>query len=576
MGVQKNMKIIVALSILALLLLLVSGKFRASLLFGGVALLYYLLGYLDLKTFLGSYTSDSLVVLVLLLLVSIAVEKSAVMSYASKFIIGKSYYFSLFKLGVIVSAISAFLNNTAVVASFMGLIKNNKFQNPSKLLIPLSFSIVGGTMTLIGTSTNLIVNSFVMQNGLESLKIFDFFAVGFCISLGVMIVLMLFSKLLPNYTAKEQEISKYLISAKVLPNSPLIGKSIEKNGLRKLEFLFLIEIIREGRSLSPVSPDEIICKEDQLVFSGDVAHLETLKEFKGLEIGKQNPKIKDLKLVDVIITPNSNLIGKSVKEANFRTKFDAGIIALKKGSQNISKIGSSILSAGDRLILSVGKDFKTRDNILKNFYIISNINKLQKLNKTQSFFIVFGFLSVIALSALGVFSLLKALIVFLFVLLVFKFLKFDEIKRRFPLDIFIIVGSSLAITKVLVESGLAQDFANLIISVFGQYGVYGSFIGIYLLTLLLTEMITNNAAAALAFPIALATAQNLGVSPMPFIFAVAYGASCGFMMPHGYQTHLMVTSMCGYKTMDFVKIGFVVSLTYSIIALSLIPIFFSF
>lgn len=577
MGVQKNMKIIVALSILALLLLLVSGKFRASLLFGGVALLYYLLGYLDLKTFLGSYTSDSLVVLVLLLLVSIAVEKSAVMSYASKFIIGKSYYFSLFKLGVIVSAISAFLNNTAVVASFMGLIKNNKFQNPSKLLIPLSyFSIVGGTMTLIGTSTNLIVNSFVVQNGLESLKIFDFFAVGFCISLGVMIVLMLFSKLLPNHTTKEQEISEYLISAKVLPNSPLIGKSIEKNSLRKLEFLFLIEIIREGRSLSPVSPDEIICKEDQLVFSGDVAHLETLKEFKGLEIGKQNPKIKDLKLVDVIITPNSNLIGKSVKEANFRTKFDAGIITLKKGSQNISKIGSSILSAGDRLILSVGKDFKTRDNILKNFYIISSINKLQKLNKKQSFFIVFGFLSIITLSALDIFSLLKALIIFLFVLLVFKFLKFDEIKRRFPLDIFIIVGSSLAITKVLVESGLAQDFANLIISIFGQYGVYGSFIGIYLLTLLLTEMITNNAAAALAFPIALATAQSLGVSPIPFIFAVAYGASCGFMMPHGYQTHLMVTSMCGYKTMDFVKIGFVVSLTYSIIALSLIPIFFSF
>ncbi|CAM2805777.1 SLC13 family permease [Helicobacter burdigaliensis] len=571
------MKIIVALSILVLLALLVSGKVRASLLFLGVALLYYLLGYLDLKTFLGAYTSDSLVVLVLLLLVSVVIEKSVFMGYISKFIISKNYYFSLFRLGIIVSAISAFLNNTAVVASFMSLIKNNKFQTPSRLLIPLSyFSIVGGTMTLIGTSTNLIVNSFVVQNGLESLKIFDFFAVGICISLGVLVVLMFFSFLLPSYEDKEKEVKDYLISAEVLDDSPLIGKSIEKNGLRKLEYLFLIEIEREGMSISPVGSSEIICKGDKLVFSGDVAHLEILKEFKGLEVGKQDVKMQDLELIDVVISPESNLIGKSVKEVNFRTKFDAGIIALKKGSQNISKIGKSILNTGDRLILSVGKDFKTRENILKNFYIISNIDKFKKLNKLQSLFVVLGFLGIIALSALGVFSLLKALIVFLLFLLMLKFVKFDELKRRFPLEIFIIVGSSLAITKVLIDSGLAKDFATLIIGVFGEYGVYGSFVGIYLLTLLLTEMITNNAAAALAFPIGFATAQSLGVSPMPFIFAVAYGASCGFMMPHGYQTHLMVSSMCGYKTTDFVKIGFVVSLTYSLIVLSVTPIFFKF
>ncbi|PZT47645.1 SLC13 family permease [Helicobacter valdiviensis] len=571
------MKIIVALSILFLLALLIGNKIRASLLFGSVALLYYLLGYLDLKTFLGSYSSDSLVVLVILLLVSVAIEKSVIMGYISKFIISKNYYFSLFKLGIVVSGISAFLNNTAVVASFMSLIKNNKFHAPSRLLIPLSyFSIVGGTMTLIGTSTNLIVNSFVLQNSLESLKIFDFFAVGFCISVGVLVVLMFCNKLLPNYEEEEKKIEEYLISAEVLDNSPLIGKSIEENGLRRLEYLFLLEIERGERSIAPVSSKEIICAGDQLVFSGDVAHLEVLRGFKGLEVGKQDLKKQELELVDVVISPESNLIGKSVKETNFRTKFDAGIIALKRGSQNISKIGKSVLNAGDRLILSVGKDFKNRDNILKNFYILSNIDKFQKLNKAQSLFVVLGFLGIIALSALKVFSLLKALVVFLLILLVFKFVKLDEIKRRFPLEIFIIVGSSLAITKVLVESGLAKDFADIIIGIFGEYGAYGSFVGIYLLTLLLTEMITNNAAAALAFPIGFATAQSLGVSPMPFIFAVAYGASAGFMMPHGYQTHLMVSSMCGYKTTDFIKIGWVVSLVYSIIVLLVTPIVFKF
>lgn len=571
------MKIIVALSILGLLVLLVSNKIKPFILFGSVAVLYYLLGYLNLNSWLGSYTSESLIVLILLLLVSLAIEKSVVIAWCSKFIIGKNYHLSLLKLGVITASISAFLNNTAVVASFMSLIKNNKFQAPSKLLIPLSyFSIVGGTMTLIGTSTNLIVNSFVVQNGLESLKIFDFFAVGFCISVSVLIVLLIFSFLLPNYQEKDNEINEYLINAKVLKNSSLIGKTIQENGLRNLEFLFLFEIQRQDEIISPVSHDEIIKEGDVLIFSGDITHLETLKKFDGLQMGAQEIKLETLNLVDVVINSESSLIGKSVKEANFRAKFDAGIVALKRGSQNISKIGKSVLQAGDRLILSVGKDFHSRDNINKNFYIISNIIQNQKLSNVQSFIVVFVFLTIIALSALEIVSLLKALLVFLAFLFVFKIISFDEIKRRFPLEIFIIVGSSLAITKVLVDSGLAKDFADLIIGTFGAYGLYGSFVGIYLLTLLLTEIITNNAAAALAFPIAYSTALALEVNPVPFILAVAYGASCGFMMPHGYQTHLMVGSICGYKTTDFVKIGWIVSLTYSAMVLIMTPIFFKF
>lgn len=571
------MKIIVASSIIILLILLISNKIKPFILFGSVATLYYLLGYLNLSAWLGSYTSESLVVLILLLLVSLAIEKSVVISWCSKFIIGKSYRLSLLKLGVITAGISAFLNNTAVVASFMSIIKNNKFQAPSKLLIPLSyFSIVGGTMTLIGTSTNLIVNSFVVQNGLESLKIFDFFVVGFCISIGVLGVLLIFSFLLPEYKEKENAINEYLINAKVLKNSSLVGKSIQDNGLRNLEFLFLLEIQRKDELITPVSHNELIKEGDVLVFSGDVAHLEALKKFDGLQMGANDFKPEALNLVDVVVSPESNLIGKSVKEANFRAKFDAGIIALKRGSQNISKIGQSILQAGDRLILSTGKDFHSRDNLNKNFYIISNIMQNQKLNNIQSFIVIFAFLAIIALSALELVSLLKALLVFLACLFIFKIISFDEIKRRFPLEIFIIVGSSLAMTKVLVESGLAKDFAEFIIGTFGVYGLYGSFVGIYFLTVFLTEIITNNAAAALAFPIAYSTALALEVNPTPFILAVAYGASCGFMMPHGYQTHLMVGSICGYKTTDFVKIGWIVSLTYSAMVLIATPVFFSF
>lgn len=514
-----SMKIIVGVSLAALIALLIHNKLRPSVLFVSVAGLYYVFGYLDFSMWVSSYTNDSLIALMLLLCVSLAVEKTIIIESCSKFLISKSYLFSLFKLGVITTGISAFLNNTAVVASFMGIVKHNTSQPPSKLLIPLSyFAIVGGTITLIDTSTNLIVNSFVIQNGLESLKMFDFLPVGLTLSVGMLICLMAFSYLLPQYQEKPKDLKEHIIALKVLDSSTLIGKSVQENGLRNLEFLFLVEILRNGVNIAPVSHNEIIQKGDELIFSGDIAHIKILQKFNGLEIDT-GYTIDKSAFIDTIIS---------------------------------------------------------RENLSKNFHILSNIKPNNKLSLLQSLFVISAFVTVIVISALEVVSFTKALLVLLFCLLFFRILSFGEIKRRFNFDIFFIVGSSLAITKVLVASGLAQDLAGFVIGVFGIYGVYGSFVGVYLITLLLTEFITNNAAAALAFPIGFATATSLGVSPLPFIFAVAYGASAGFMIPHGYQTHLMVSSLCEYKIMDFIKIGAIVSVVYSAIVLICVPLFFTF
>lgn len=570
------MKIIVGVTLLILLILLIQNRIRPAVLFGSLAGFYYCIGYLDFKSWISSYTNDSLISLVLLLLVSIAVEKTIIIEWASKFIIGKSYNLSLLRLGTISCAISAFLNNTAVVASFMGIIKNNKFHAPSKLLIPLSyFAIVGGVITLIGTSTNLIINSFVIENGLPSLKMFDFLTVGLLLSVGMIITLMIFSFLLPNYESKEADVRNHLIALKVLKSSSLIGKSVEENKLRNLQFLFLLEIQRDSASIKPVSHDEIIRADDILIFSGAISHIQALSKFDGLELS-DGYRLEKSSFVDVIIKPNSNLIGKSVKEAGFRAKFNAGIVSLQRGDRHITKIGESVLMAGDRMILATGRDFRSRDNVEKNFYLLSDIRQDKKLDNAKSVLTIAAFLCVIIFSAIGLISFSKALLIALGFLLLCKFITLDEIRRRFPFDIFIIVGSSLAITKVLVESGLAGDLAGFIIGFFGHYGIYGSFIGVFLLTLFLTEFITNNAAAALAFPIAFATANALDVSPLPFIFAVVYGASAGFMIPHGYQTHLMVSTLCNYKISDFIKIGFIVSIVYSLIAIIAIPLVFEF
>lgn len=570
------MKIFVALSLLTLLILLIQNKIRPSILFGGLATIYYVLGYLDIKDYLHGYTNTSLIVLVLLLLTSIAIEKTSFIHLCANLMIKQNYKTTLFRLGIITPIISAFLNNTAVVASFMGIIKNNKNHPPSKLLIPLSyFSIVGGTMTLIGTSTNLIVNSFVIQYNFPPLKLFDFAPVGILLSLTVLIVLIIFSFLLPQHTQTQEKFHNHLFGAIVLPHSSLIGKTIQENKLRALEYLFLVEIKRGLHTITPVGHNEIIQAGDELIFSGDIAHISILQSFNGLQL-KEDISSKDLKLIDAIVSPDSELIGQKIKNSNFRTKFNAAIIALQRGSQYIPKIGDTIIKAGDRLILAIGDDFSNKQELKKNFYILSNISPHHPITKIQNLLIILGFITAITLATLEVFSLLKSLIILLSFLLIFKIIKFGEIKNRFPWDIFIIVGSSLAITKVLTNSGLAQDLANSIIFVFGHFGMYGSFIGIYLLTLFLTEIITNNAAAALALPIAFATAMGLEVNPTPFILAVAYGASASFMMPYGYQTNLMVSAVGKYTTKDFLKIGWIISLCYSLIVIIGIPIFFDF
>ena len=570
------MKIFVAISFFALLVLLIQNKYKPSLLFGGLASSYFLLDLISFQKWSESYINSSLMILVLLLVVSIALEKTIFIERFSKVVFSKNYIASLVRLGMITSVFSAFLNNTAVVATLMSIVKNNKYHLPSKLLIPLSyFAIFGGTMTLVGTSTNLIVNSFVIESGLESLKMFDFFLVGGLITVFGILTLCLSRFLLPSYEVVDEQVEEHLIEARVLPTSALVGKSVKENHLRNLEYLFLLEIQREKKVISPVTPEEVIEAKDRLVFSGDIQQIEILKSFNGVVLS-DGVDIKKLKLVDAILTPESTLVGKKVKEANFRSKFDASIVSLKRGSQNISKVGDEILQAGDRLVLAVGNDFSSRDNLRKNFYIFSDIKQNEKLSYQKSFLIFSSFLGTIALATLGVFSLLKALFVLLVGLLVIRAINIHEIARRFPYELIIIVGSSLAISKVLISSGLAGDLASLVIESFGVYGVYGSFIGIYLMTLLLTEVITNNAAAALSFPIALSTALALGINPYPFVFAVAFGASASFMMPYGYQTNLMVSSLGGYKVKDFVRIGWIVSVVYSAVVIISVPIFFPF
>lgn len=551
-------------------------KIKPSLLFLGLVIIYYFLGLIPLDHMLKNFVNKSLVTLVLLILVSLVLEQSSFISLLSEKIFSKSYSKSLLKMSLFTSAFSAFLNNTAVVASMISVVKKNRYHTPSKLLLPLSYAaIFGGTVTLIGTSTNLIINGFVIERGLKPLNLFDFSYVGIPIIIIGTFVLYFVGRFLPE-NKEEIHYESYFLEAQVSENSKLVGKSVEKNGLRNLEYLFLSEILRDGNVLSPVSPNEIICKKDILIFSGDIKQVQLLKKFDGLNLDVDKHML-DNNFVEVIISHESALVGMKIKESNFRNKFDASVVAVKRGDKKLSgKLGDIVLQVGDNLVLSVGKDFDKRDNLGKNFYIIEKIGIKKGLTNNQSLIAIIGFIGILTLNFFHIFPLIKGLFILLGFFIIFGYLDLNQIKRRFPFELLIIIGSALGIASVMIDSGLAHKISEIIQGVFNDYGVYGAFIGVYLMTFLLTEIITNNAAAALSFPIAYALSLSYGCDPMPFIMAVVYGASASFLTPYGYQTNMMVASVGGYSFKNFLQVGSLISLVYSMTVIFLVPMFFPF
>lgn len=571
---------LVLLSVAVLLALLIHGRWSPSVLFSVWAGAYYLLGMVSEKVFLSSFSNSALVTLIVLLLVSTALERSSMLDRLSTFVVRGGDMQAVLRLSSISMVTSAFVNNTAVVAAFLGMVSKQTRVAPSRLLIPLSYaSILGGVVTLVGTSTNLVVNSFAVQAGLAPLGMFQFAWVGIPIAVSCIFVMVITARWLPAHATGEAANARgYFLEARLLPESPMVGRTIEANRLRSLNGLFLVEVVRGGRLISPVSPGEILEPEDVLIFSGETEKLHELKRFEGLQVfGHHADALLSSNLVEVVISSQSELANKTLKGVDFRTMFDAAVVGIRRGDRQLTgQLGRIELRVGDSLLLAAGADFAQHRNLDRNFHVLSATPVRPRLSTRQSAMVVGGFACVIALSALEWVPLLNGLVVLLGLLLAAGILELSELRRRFPFDLLLTIGSALVMAEVLDRSGAAALIANGMRSVFDGYGVMGAFIGIYVITVVLTEILTNNAAAALAFPIALSTAKAFGVDPMPFVMVVAYGASAGFLIPFGYQTHLMVYSPGRYRVRDFLRAGLPVSITYAAVTLALVPVFFPF
>ncbi|MCG9758429.1 SLC13 family permease [Pseudoalteromonas sp. Isolate6] len=563
---------------LALVVCLFATRINAAWLFTGAIATSYLTGLIDLESMLVNYANPSLITLVLLILVSIAIEKTTLVKKLAHSMAQGSLAKAVIKLGLSTAFLSSFTNNTAVVASLITTVKESKTHAPSKLLLPLSYTaILGGTLTLIGTSTNLIVNGFAVEAGMAPLGFFDFTLVGLAVLSVGLLTITIMLKYLPDNGKNNDEVVPFYLEGKVEPSSKLVGRTVEENGLRDLKDLFLAEIIRGERRICAVTPQQEILASDVLLFVGDINSVPLLQRFDGLKIVHDKHE-KDVEhLVEVVVSQSSRFLGKTIKEIRFREQFHAAIIAIRRGHDRLQGgIGQVELQAGDSLILAPSSDFYALPNLKREFVYISGLDLQTHLSRNKSNTVLASFATVVGLSIFGVVPLVKGLIVLLAALVVLGTIKVPEMKRRFPIELVAIVGSAIGLAKLMIETGLAAEISSSLLWLLGDFGPYGAFIAIFVMTVIFTELITNNAAAALSFPVAYALASGFGVNPLPFVMAVAFGASASFISPFGYQTNLMVYSAGNYRIRDYVTMGLPLSLIYSATVLTVIPLVFPF
>ena len=564
--------------LLLLLIALVRFQHHSASVFGAVLFIMLSVSFIDSATILKNAANPGLVTLVLLVLISCALEKTSLLRRLSRFLFTPTVNGSVLRLISFSVLVSSVLNNTAVVAAMLNTVRANKTVAPSKLLIPLSYAaIFGGTLTLIGTSTNLIVHSMLIEQGEPGFGFFDFTPVGVGVTLCCGAVLFIMSRFLPEEQVEQDKVTEYLVEAELLAESPLVGKTVEDAGLRHLDELFLAEIVRGKQLIRPVARYDVLEAGDKLIFTGNVHKVNMLKQFEGIRLFADDSELVTQTLTEVIIREESVLIGTTLKSCGFRARFDAAVVALRRdGDRVCGKLGDIELRAGDFLLLATGPDFASRHNLNKNFYLLSGIKPENVLTGHREKLTLWGFLAMIAVSVLTPVGLLEAAMFLLAILVFTGCLTVNEVRRSFPVEIWLVVTSALCLAAAMNNTGLSMFigvFAGDVLS--GQPPLL-TLIGVFLLTYLLTEIITNNAAAALMFPIAYSLAVGMGVSVMPMVMGVAFAASASFITPYGYQTNLMVFNASNYRLKHFLLVGTPVAITYIVVSLLLIPRFFPF
>jgi di/tricarboxylate transporter len=635
---------------LTLLVIMIAGLVRYShladvIFLGGLALLG-MTGILTPQEALAGISNPAMLTVAALFVVATGLRETGALEVFARRVMARpdGERRILLRLTAPVAAMSAVLNNTTIVAMTMPAVvdwcRKHRLA-ASRLLIPLDYAtIAGGMITLIGTSTNLVVHGLMIAAGLNGFGFLELGAVGVPITLATLAYLTLLG---PRLLPRRQELlerleaarREYLVEMQVEPTCPLIGQTIAEAGLRHLPGLFLVEITRGEEVLSPVTPDEVLRGGDRLCFAGVVSTIVDLQKTRGLRpvdvaqppsgaaaqasspeahathlvaqpLSAEVPQASSRKpqashgrhLCEAVISVSSPLVGRGIREANFRTVYDAAVIAVHRSGQRLTgKIGDIVLRAGDTLLLQTSTGFVRAHRNNPDFYLVSEVAEAKPVRHEKAWLSISILITLVLVMAapdilqwlgftveggyatLGHWATLinhgQALfaIAAAVAMVASRCVSGASARRSIQWDTLFVIAASFGIATAMEKTGLAAALVDACKPVLMTAGPLAALATVYILTNVLTELLTNNAAAALLFPIALSTAGGLGLDARPFAVAVAVAASGGFVVPIGYQTHMMVFGPGGYRLGDFAKVGLPLNFVWFVVTMIVVPLF---
>ena len=484
-----------------------------------------------------------------------------------------------------VALLSGFMNNTPVVATLIPAIHvwcRRIGIAPSKLMIPLSYAaILGGTLTLMGTSTNLVVNGLYRElTGDVSLSLFSITAIGLPVALvGLVAIVCVFPRILPERQDAQKfgSLREFTLEVRVDPSGPLVGKTVDAAGLRNLDRLYLVEIERQGSVVTAVPSEERIMAGDRLVFAGETQAISDLLRIQGIvpSTHDNEPSLDqhraERRLVEAALSPRSDVIGQTIRDARFRDRFGAVVLAVARHGRRVQgNLGNIRLQAGDVLLLEARPAFVSRQHYAQDFLLINDLDTERPRHDKASlaWLILVG---VVFSATFGVLSILNAALLGASAMIVTGCLRVGQIQKSLDAPVLLTIAASFALGNALQSTGAAAVIAQWLVSLSGGDTLL-MLIMVYLTVSVLTEVITNNAAAVVMVPIVLSITSAAQVNAEPFIMAVMMAASASFATPLGYQTNLMVMGPGGYRFSDYLKVGLPMNLLIGITTLVVITI----
>jgi di/tricarboxylate transporter len=556
-------------------------------LLGALAVLL-LSGVLTTKQALAGFANEGLATIAVLFIVAAAVRRTGALAAASARVLGrpKSVLAAQLRLMIPVAGLSAFVNNTPLVAMLLPEVRDWARRSgvaPSRLLIPLSYAaILGGVVTLIGTSTNLVVDGMMRQSGLPGLGFFDLTWVGLPVALiGIALCVLLGRRLLPDRQDRDMPFADpraFTAEFTVVPGGPFDGKRLADVVIPDLPGLHPIEILRDGGAVPAPRAEEQLRAGDRLVVSLAVGHVLALHRTPGLDAADSTYSREvsgSRALIELVVSDGCPLVGKTVGDGSFRRHYDAAVVAVARHGERVNTSEPWILRTGDTLLVEASADFLALHRTSPDFYVVTDYGEVRPARQWHRIASVAAFGAMALLAALGVCSMLEAGVGAAIFLLGARVVSWTDVRDDINWGVLLTIAASLGVGTALEVSGGAKLVGDAIASV----GTSEPWLALALVfggTVLLTEMVTNNAAAAMMLPVGLAAASRLGVSHMPFVMAVMFAASASFATPIGYQTNLMVYGPGGYRFSDFMRMGIPLTVLLGAVTLVLTPIFWPF